>query len=362
MTKTQKTLTIAATICQVILGLVFVFSGFVKTVDPWGTAIKVGEYLHSFGLDWVGGYRFGFAILLCAAELILGLLLLLRVRTPLVSILSLAAMTVFTALTLYIAGWGTVEDCGCFGDAVKLTNWQTFYKNLILWPMSLLVWWRARGGELWQFSRAEVIKAAVVVVASFGLGIHCYRHLPLIDFLPYKVGVDLRAELAAESEVKAVFVCRNLESGELREFGECDTEWYDTSVWEFVESREVSAGGRNMSLGEFSVFDSEGDHTAEILDTEGVIHLLCISKLELLDGRCAERMNGFVARAVAAGEEVVATTATPLEGVQTITLGGCAVPLYNIDATTQMTMLRAKAGVVTLRDGVITQKLNCRDM
>jgi uncharacterized membrane protein YphA (DoxX/SURF4 family) len=104
MTKKQKTLTIAATICQVILGLVFVFSGFVKTVDPWGTAIKVGEYLHSFGLDWVGGYRFGFAILLCAAELILGLLLLLRVRTPLVSILSLAAMTVFTALTLYIAG------------------------------------------------------------------------------------------------------------------------------------------------------------------------------------------------------------------------------------------------------------------
>lgn len=359
--KHQKLRHYIATACRLILAVVFIFSGFVKTIDPWGTAIKVGEYLNSFGLDWVGDYRFGFAIWLCGAELMMGLMLLLRVRTPLISIFSLFTMTVFTALTFYIAQWGTVEDCGCFGDAIKLDNWQTFYKNLVLWPMALMVWWDARHGRLWPISRSEATKTVLVMSFAFGLGAYCYRHLPLIDFLPYKVGVDLRSEVQAEGDVQAVFVCRNLQSGEVQEFAEGDTTWYDTSAWEFVESREVTANSRNMSLGEFSVFDPAGDHTAQILEHEGVVHLLCISKLDILRPRCQQRMAEFAAQAEARGEKLVAITSTPLENTQTLEWAP-TIPVYNIDATTLMTMLRAKAGVVTLRDGVITQKLNCRDM
>ena len=352
---------IAAQVCRIVLAVVFIFSGFVKTIDPWGTAIKINEYLLSFGLDWVGDYRFGFAIWLCGAELMMGLMLLLRVRTPLVSIFSLLTMTFFTALTFYIARWGTVEDCGCFGDALKLDNWQTFYKNLVLWPMALVVRLDARHGRLWPITRADATKTILIMSFAFGLGAHCYRHLPLIDFLPYKVGVNLREELARGGEVEAVFVCRDIQSGELHEFGSADTTWYDMTRWEFIESREVVTTQRNMSLGEFSIFDVEGDHTAEILDFEGCTHILSIVKLEMLTEHCTERMAEFVVAAEARGEHVVAITASPLDGTSTLTLGTTTIPLYNIDATTQMTMLRAKTGIVPLTNGIITSKLNCRD-
>lgn len=359
----NKRLALAANICRIVLAVVFIFSGFVKTIDPWGTAIKINEYLNSFGLDWIGDYRFGFAIWLCGAELMMGLMLLLKVRTPLISIFSLCTMTIFTALTFYIANWGTVEDCGCFGDALKLDNWQTFYKNLVLWPMAMVVWWDARRGRVWPISRAEAAKTVVVMSLAFGLGAYCYRHLPLIDFLPYKVGVNLREAVSAEGDVEAVFVCRNIQSGQTAEFQQGDTTWYDASQWEFVESREVSAAERNMSLSEFSLFDPCGDHTDEVLSADGTTHIIGIIKLDMLTLRIERRLAEFVSGAQAAGERVVVITATPLEEPRQISFEQSGdLPLYNIDATTLMTMLRAKVGCVTLQDGVIQEKANWRDL
>ncbi len=358
----SRVLNIASNICSIVLAVVFIFSGFVKSVDPWGTAIKVNEYLHSFGWDWAAGYHFGFAILLCGAELMLGLMMLLRAYRSLVSLLTMVAMTIFTGITLYIAFWGTVEDCGCFGDAIKLTNLQTFYKNLALWPMSVLVWFTLRHERLLYLSKRELIKTAAVACLSFGVGTYCYLHLPLIDFLPYKEGLDLRsAVIDSEGEVKAVFVCRNLQSGELREFSDTDTTWYDSSVWEFVESREIASQTRNMSLAEFSIFDAEGTYTEEILGYEGRIHLICVMKLDMMTERCRERLTTFVEEAVARGERAVVITSDRIDNVPYLELGH-QLPVYNIDATTLMTMLRAKTGVVTLRDGVIEQKRNCRDV
>lgn len=356
-------LNIVANVCRIIFAVVFIISGFVKTIDPWGTAIKVNEYLLSFGLDWVGDYRFGFAIWLCGAELMMGLMLLFKVRTPLVSTFSLLTMTGFTALTFYMAQWGTVEDCGCFGDAIKLDNWQTFYKNLVLWPMSFVVWFNARHGKLLHFSKADLTKTVLIMSFAFGLGTHCYRHLPLIDFLPYKVGVNLReATTPADDELKAMVRCQNLHDGTTREFDMADTTWYDTGTWEYIESYEISTSVRDMSLAEFNIFDSEGSRTAEILGYEGTTHILCLVKLDMMTPACQRRMEEFVAEALAKGDKVVAITASPLDDQTTFALGENQIPLYNIDATTLITMLRAKTGVVTLRDGVITQKQNCRDL
>lgn len=359
----KHVLNIVANVCRIVLAIVFIFSGFVKTIDPWGTAIKVNEYLLSFGLDWVGDYRFGFAIWLCGAEMMMGLMLLFKVRTPLVSTFSLLTMTGFTALTFYIAQWGTVEDCGCFGDAIKLDNWQTFYKNLVLWPMSFIVWFNARHGKLIHFSTADLTKMAFIMCFSFGLGTYCYRHLPLIDFLPYKVGVNLREAVSpADDDLQAMVRCRNVQDGSIREFDMADTTWYDTSHWEYVESYEVSVAARDMSLAEFNIFDDNGSRTAEILNYEGTTHIICAVKLDMITDQCRRNMEQWVAEALAQGDQVVAITASPLDNQSTITLGENTIPLYNIDATTLITMLRAKTGVVTLHDGVITQKLNCRDM
>ena len=117
-----------AHVCRYILALTFIVSGFVKSVDPWGTALKVNEYLSIYGLEWLSPVSMIFSIWMCGAELMMGLMLTFKVRTRLVSIFALGSMIFFTILTFLSATWIPVEDCGCFGDAVMLTNWQTFWK------------------------------------------------------------------------------------------------------------------------------------------------------------------------------------------------------------------------------------------
>ncbi len=360
-----RKLHVVAEVCRVLLALTFIFSGFVKTIDPWGTAIKITEYLNGFGFHTLNEYRFGFAIWLCGAELMMGCMLLARVRTPLISIFSLFTMTVFTILTFIIAKWGTVDDCGCFGDAVKLTNWETFFKNLVLWPMAFLVWWDARKGRIWPITRREGITTVVIMCFAFGLGAYCYRHLPLIDFLPYKVGVDLRAARNAEvsGEVHTTLIYRDRTDGSIHEFSVDDTTWYDTERWEFVDRRDDLSFSADVSLREFAVFDPEGDYTDEILGNPGRVYLISAVKLDAVKPWCAKHLAALVERATSEGAAVVCLTATPIEAGERISFGESpSIPLYNVDATTLITMIRAKVGVVQLDDGVITGKRNCRDV
>lgn len=156
--------------CRIVLGVTFIFSGFVKTVDPWGTAIKIQEYLSIYGLESLSGLRFGFSIWLCGAELMMGLMLLFKVRIRLISIFALASMIFFTVLTFLSATWLPVEDCGCFGDAVKLTPWETFAKNLVLLPLSVVVWWRYRRDRIFAFSKAEVGMHRALLLLGHGAG------------------------------------------------------------------------------------------------------------------------------------------------------------------------------------------------
>lgn len=357
---------ILANICRIGIALVFIFSGFVKTIDPWGTAIKVTEYLNAFGFETLNQYRFGFSIWLCGAELMMGFMLLCRVRTPLISIFAIISLTIFLILTFIIAMWGRVEDCGCFGDALKLTNWQSFIKNLILWPMTFVVWWHARKGHIWPISRMEYITTLVIMCFAFGLGAYCYRHLPLIDFLPYKVGVNLRAAVESEHNDtdEAMLVCRNIKTGEKRTFSSSDTTWYDTSTWEFIDRDEHTATSDDMSLREFRVFDPSGDVTRTILDNPGRVYIVSVIKLDRLRPSCEKRLAELVREVRSAGGNIVCITSTPIQNRADISFDGdhTFIPLYNVDATTMLTMLRAKSGLVVLDNGVIAGKYNCRDI
>lgn len=363
---TQSTRNLIANICRVLIACVFIFSGFVKTIDPWGTAIKITEYLNSFGFETLNQYRFGFAIWLCGAELMMGFMLLFKVRTPLISIFAILSMTVFLVITFIIAVWGKVEDCGCFGDAIKLDNWQTFYKNLVLWPMTFIVWWNAHRGRIWPISRREYVTTLVIMCFAFGLGAFCYRHLPLIDFLPYKVGVNLRAAVEGDSndKIETTLVCRNRQTGKLHSFELSDTTWYDTSTWEFVDREEKVTMSSDMSLREFAVFDSKGDHTASVLGDNGRVYMICLISLESLRPSCERRMAELVDSVQMRGAgRVICVTSTPLNGTTDISFDRRTyIPIYNIDATTMLTMLRAKTGLVVLNDGVIESKYNCRDI
>ena len=182
-----------ASISRTLLGLVFIFSGVVKAIDPRGTVYKIEDYLKAFGgfftelLPMAEVAAWGLIIL----ELLLGVCMVLNIRTQWTSWVSLLFYLVMTPLTLYIALTNPVSDCGCFGDAVVLTNWQTFWKNVVLIVLAIvLVALRKHIRQLWS-NWMEVVLTVLTIVAAVAFMTWTRLHLPLKDFRPYKVGNHL---------------------------------------------------------------------------------------------------------------------------------------------------------------------------
>ena len=186
---------IIGSIARTLLGLTFIFSGFVKAVDPLGTVYKIEDYLKAFGgffTDWLplAGTA---AVLLILVEWLLGWAMLLNIRTNVTSWLSLAFYLVMTPLTLWIALTNPVTDCGCFGDAIVLTNWQTFWKNIFLLSLVLiLLCYRKAIPQLFS-NGAELILMLLTLAGGLGIMEYSYTHLPPLDFRPYKVGNNIPA-------------------------------------------------------------------------------------------------------------------------------------------------------------------------
>ncbi len=353
--------------CRIILAVTFIVSGFSKVIDPWGTAMKVNEYLSIYGLEYLQPASMAFSIWLCGAELMMGCMLLCKVRIRLISIFAFASMIFFTVLTLLSATIIPVEDCGCFGEALKLTPWQTFFKNFALLPMAFVVWWRYRPDKIFAFSALEVALTCMFFTVAMCIGTYCYRHLPLIDFLPYKVGVNIHEAMQEQSaepdESETVLVYRNKKNGKLREFSLDDTAWQNSDKWEWVDTRTTSEVPTIRPLiSEFALRDTEGDATEEVITMPGRVYMLCVTSLDRLPRGCARRMGRIAARAAEEGAHVVCLTPQPLYDVTYRDFGGVQVRCYNIDASTMLTMLRARNGVVVLDDGTISDKRNCRDI
>lgn len=366
----SRKLKIASHLCRIAVGAIFVFSGFVKAVDPWGTALKVNEYLSIYGFEELVPLSMIFSIWLCGAELMMGLMLMFKVRTRLISIFALASMIFFTVLTFLSATWIPVEDCGCFGDALKLTPWETFIKNLVILPMVFVVWYRYRNYRVMEFKRSEIALTCLFCIFAMGVGTYCYFNLPLIDFLPYKKGANIyemiEAQHATGSDEMAVeeyvLVYRNRRTGKLREFSIDDREWQDERKWEWVETRvDNEAPAVQTLMSEFSISDPEGNVTRELLTHRGRVYMICVTSLDDIGDGCRRRLREVVERAETEGAEVVCLTPQPLRSVTYYRFDGSEeVRCYNIDATVMKTMLRARNGVVVLDDGVIEAKYNCR--
>lgn len=365
--RNKRAFKIVAHACRIVLAATFILSGFTKVIDPWGTALKVDEYLTIYGLETLMSASMLFSIWLCGAELMMGCMLLFKVRIRLISIFALISMFFFTVLTFLSATVLPVEDCGCFGEALKLSPWQTFFKNLVLLPLAVVVWWRYRPDRIFAFKPLEIVLTVLFFLFSMGLGYYCYIHLPLIDFLPYKVGVNIREAMQEPAETigktETVLIYRDRETGRERSFSLDETEWQDTLRWEWVDTRMLTDAPTIRPLvSEFALRDNGSDATDDVLAVRGRLYMLCVTSFDRLPERCIRRMAALVARAAEEGAQVVCLTPYPLDGETWYDFGTGEVHCYNIDASTMRTMLRARNGVVVLDDGTITAKMNCRDI
>lgn len=355
--------------CRVVVALTFIFSGAVKSIDPWGTALSVSNYLVSYGIEWFKPLVMIFSIWLCGAELMMGCMLLFKVRIRMCSTFAFVSMIFFTVLTFLSATFIPVEDCGCFGEFIKLTPWQTFLKNVVLLPMIAIVWWRYRPDRMFAFSRLEFAMAVCFFLFSMGVGTYSYYHLPLVDLLPYKEGTNIAQamEQARERETidDVVLVYRNRRTGKLKEFSLEDKAWHNEKRWEWVETRvsdDVVDTVEPMIL-EFYIADEQGEVTDSLLNIKGNLYMLCVTDRDKVSKRCEQRLRTVVERAAEEQAAIICLTPEPITRPTYHSFAGSEnVRCYNIDSKTMKTMLRANTGIVVLTDGIITRKSNCRDI
>jgi uncharacterized membrane protein YphA (DoxX/SURF4 family) len=178
----------AMLIARIITGLVFIFSGFVKAVDPTGSAIKFEEYFLAFHMDFLMIASLPLSIIQSAAEIMIGLNLIAGIRMKFTAWLLMIFMSFFTLLTFVLALTNPVTDCGCFGDAVKLTNWQTFWKNVLLLIPTLVVFFKRNKYPAITTKLAEWLISAANFLIPVILSVYCLLHEPILDFRPYQIG------------------------------------------------------------------------------------------------------------------------------------------------------------------------------
>ncbi len=345
-------------ISRVLLGLLFVYSGFVKGVDPLGTQFKIEDYFYAYNMAWAKPMALALSVLLNAAEFSMGALLILRVKTKWVSLFSLLMMLMFTITTLYDALYSPVPDCGCFGDALVITNWQTFYKNLVINAFILIVFLRRFDFSSYKSIVTEIISLFVVVFGFMFFEYYSIKNLPPVDFRTWKVGNRLIPE--NPKPVKYYLTYKNIETAEEKEYLSKELPWQDSifmAEWEWASSREDDPNIADMNL--FPIVDASGsDISKELVSDENYVFIFVIYNLQKVPLEMVDPMNQMYADASDAGHTVVMLNSDlPDDYMKFKEENGLAdFPLYNSDDTALKAAIRSNPGLIIVRSGEVISK------
>ncbi len=349
----------ALTVCRLLVGALFIFSSFTKGVDPLGTKYKMLDYLAVYGMTWLNDFALVLAILMILAEFLVGICLITKVLPRLAVLGATLLMLFFTFTTLFDALYDLVTDCGCFGTAIKMSNWQTFYKNLVIDAVlvPLIInnkQLKNRLGLVVQF-----LIGCFFAAAFLGFEIYNYRHLPVIDFMNWKVGKQMNAEPAEETRIYLIY--RNKATGETQEFISPNYPWNDSvwmSQWEFVDQR--TEGGANF-LG-FSALDEDGnDVTESILTTD---HLLMFTSHDLtkVTEKNWEKIRTITEAAENKGYTVIWTVANEPEYVEQLREKyDFLYEVYYADELEIKPIVRSNPGLIWLDNGLVKDKWSAVD-
>lgn len=368
MKKGIKNLT---TLSRWIFGIVFIFSGFVKGIDPWGLQYKLEDYLQAMGLDTLSFLAPMGSFALPFFEFIIGAGILLCVRIPLTSLLGLVFMAFFTPLTLYVAISNPVTDCGCFGDALVISNWDTFFKNIVLSAMIILVFARRKEVEPVILGKWRYYRLGIITTIYMGFVVWSYRHDPVFDFRPYKVGVNIpdgmKMPEGAKGDVYSnTFFYLNKKSNELKQFNDDNHPWQDTLNWKYESMGEavLVSKGYTPPIHDFQIRTVNGDDvTSFFLTDDKPTFFLVAYDLTKSSSKVQEKINSLGSWAGASGYNFVcltSTTGAPLEEFRQK-----AHPAYEFlfcDEVTLKTVIRSNPGLLYLRKGTILGKWHYNDI
>jgi len=352
---------IAVEISRYILSAVFIFSGFVKAVDPWGGAYKIQDYFTVFDFSEISYLALPLSFLQAAVEFGVGACLLTGIYRRFNSTLVLIIMIFMTPLTLYLAIANPVSDCGCFGDALVITNWQTFYKNIILLIAAIIVfrWYRLMHS---CFNHKRYFYPALwIYLFIAGVSLYCYYYLPVIDFRPYKIGANITEKMEIpENAAHDVYDVRLIYSkdGKQKEFT-MDNYPKGDSAWTFVDSQSrLVKKGYQPPIHDFAIATADGeDITQEVLSDSSYTFLLIARKFTKAKDTNVDKINNIFDFSKSKGYGFYALTSSlPDEIEEWIESTGAEYPSCTVDDTTLKTIIRSNPGLLLIKGGTIIKK------
>ncbi len=341
---------------RIFVGGLFIFSGFIKANDPMGFGFKLEEYFEVFGTDFMIPTAMSLAIFICVFEVLLGIMLLLGKMPKLVNRLLLAMIVFFTFLTFYSAYFNKVTDCGCFGDAIPLTPWGSFTKDIILLVFIIIL---IIGEKYINPIFNQKITNYITIggtLASLIFPLYTYRFLPVIDFRPYKIGADIEKgmETIKAPIIEMLFVYEK--NGERFEFKADDLGTVeDLGSYTFVERKDkIIDPGEPAPIHDFVFNDETGMEVTNVfLDQDGYKLLSVQYDLEKTDRDALPLLEALSSTLEEQGIKCYHVTAGSKAQIEAL---GTSLNFYSVDKTTLKTIVRSTPGLVLFKDNVIVMK------
>ena len=352
-------------VARILVSVTFIFSGFVKLVDPLGSAYKFEEYFGAdvLNLEFLSPYALHFSVLLILAEIMLGVMLLLGFKAKFTVISLLGITLLFLFLTWYSAYFDKVTDCGCFGDAIKLTPWETFYKNVIL--LALIIYLMYRVYDIQQIGSDLLVKRLTFGALFIFVGILFYalRYLPIIDFRPYAVGKNIpEGMIIPEGAEKPEFEDTWIYSvnGENKTFSTEDKPWNIEGATFVDRKTRTLVAGYVPPIHDFSM-ERDGEDLTEFLMEKEKLMLFVAYNLALTSEKGLHKIKALSERALEKGYTVYCFSASTPDDFQEVKEKyAFDFDLIFCDETTLKTIIRSNPGIVVLNKGTITGKYGWR--
>ena len=347
-------------ICRFAFGILFILSGFLKAIDPIGSALKIKEYLGAFHLGFLDFLSIPSGILLSTAEFLIGVAILKGLRIRLFSKIALGFISFFTLLTLVIFIFNPVSDCGCFGEAIHLSNKSTFIKNLFLLGAALLVWWQRERFHPIATPKIEwgyLVAYGVLIIALQGYSL---RNIPQIDFGVYKAGTDLIAaqQENQEREYETIFI---YEKDGVQENFTLNN--LPDSTWTYVDAHSYLVGGESEDASvDFSFIDGDGNAVGnEIVNTPGPVFFISIYNARALGQRAVEKIADLASQLQQHNLKLYILSANTVEETRALLepymgMEGESFEILYADYKMVISLNRSSGGLTYVNSGIIIEK------